>query len=62
MSCGGWGYQWSQWNNECGARRVALRVAPVLQQKWAGLSDDKDPGQVNATCTSLVCYNNNGSK
>lgn len=47
MTSGGWGFQWSQWNNEGGQDSMVIRATECSQDHWKILQKDPDPEQVN---------------
>lgn len=52
MTCGGWGFQCSQWNtkNEEG---VVLQAMPCLDKEWSALATDPNPDNVSDSMSCL---------
>ena len=55
MTSGGWGFQWSQWNNEGGHDNVVIQATECSQDHWKILQKDPDPEQVYHVM-SLIYY------
>ena len=39
MSCGGWAFQWSQWNSKI-SENIVVRGAECTHDKWGLIKDD----------------------
>ena len=46
MACGGWGYQWSQWNEKGGQKGAVIQATPINESERASLRDEPNPDKV----------------
>lgn len=46
MACGGWGYQWSQWNEKGGQKGAVIQATPINESERASLHDEPNPDKV----------------
>lgn len=46
MTCGGWSFQWSQWNEKGGDKGVVLQASACTEKDWETLQDDPNPDNV----------------